>query len=183
MQVIVRTQHTVESYVEHKGHESLLPPERCGCCGRFGALRAHGWYSRWTTNAKGGDVFFNVARFLCAGCRKTTSCLPSFAQTYRLVANATVQAFVEGVRDRLDVQRHEGVLKRYLKRFEGWCSTLRGIVGNGFGRGPPKENATAFLRRAVAACGSLADLAVRLALDFKTTCFGTYRCHQPACAL
>jgi hypothetical protein len=98
------------------------------------------------------------------------------------VANETVQAFVEGDNDRLDVQHNDGLLKRYLKRFAGWQRSLRELVGNRFGRGPPKEAATAFWRRAVAACGSLAELSLRLVQEFRTTCFGTYRCHQPSCA-
>jgi hypothetical protein len=96
------------------------------------------------------------------------------------VASETIDAYVRNDTGRLDVQRNEGLLKRYVRRFNQWQVSLRGIVGNFFGRGPPKENATAFLRRAVAACGSLAELTIRLVQEFRTTCFGTYCCHRPS---
>jgi hypothetical protein len=180
MQVIIHVEPTVEHYVEQDFHRRVRPPERCGNCGALATLKGLGYYSRYTTGARGDPVRFWVARFICAACELTTSCLPSFAQPYRLVANKTIQAFVEGHSGQLDVRRCEGWLKRYLKRFQGWQKFLRGMVGNRFGRGPPKETATAFWRRAVAACGSLAELTLRLVQEFATTCFGTYRCHQPS---
>jgi hypothetical protein len=182
MQVIVQVELTVEQYVEQEFHQRVRPPEGCGNCKRIGTLKPHGSYGRYTTGVVGTAVRFSVARFLCEPCGRTTSCLPSFAQPYRLVANETIQAFVQGDNDRLDVRHTEGLLKRYLRRFEGWQRSLRDLVGNRFGRGPPKETATAFWRRAVAACGSLAELTLRLVQEFRTTCFGTYRCHQAFCA-
>jgi len=180
MQVIIRVKLRVEEYVEQKFHRRMRPPKRCGNCGRFWTLKPHAYYSRYTTDTEGAPMEFKVRRFVCEQCPGTTSCLPSFAQPYRLVGNRTIQAFVRGRCTQLDVRRNEGNLKRYLKRFEWWQVSLRGIVGNVFGRGPPKETATAFLRRAVAACGSLAELTIRLVQEFKTTCFGTYRCHMPS---
>ena len=180
MQVIIRVKLRVEQYVEQKFHRRMRPPKRCGNCGRFWTLKPHAYYSRYTTDAEGTAIEFEVRRFVCEQCLCTTSCLPSFAQPYRLVGNKTIQAFVRGCYSRLDVQRNEDLLKRYRKRFDWWQGSLRSLVGNFFGRGPPKETATAFLRRAVAACGSLAELTFRLVQEFKTTCFGTYRCHMPS---
>ena len=182
MQVIIQVKLTVEQYVDAEYHRRVRPPEQCGNCGRIGTLAPHGSYGRYTTGAVGDPVPFCVARFLCEPCGKTTSCLPSFAQPYRLVASETIEAYAQGEAERLDVQHTEGLLKRYMRRFTQWQRTLRGIVGNRFGRGPPKETATAFWRRAVAACGSLAELTLRLVQEFKTTCFGTYGCHQASCA-
>ena len=180
MQVIIQVELSVEQYVEEEFHRRVRPPERCGSCGALATLKVLAYYSRYTTGVDGDPIRFWVVRFICDACDLTTSCLPSFAQPYRLAATETIEAFVDGERDRLDVQHLEGLLKRYVKRFEGWEASLRGIVGSRFGRAPPKETATAFLRRAVAACGSLAELTLRLAEEFRTTCFGTYRCHQPS---
>ena len=182
MQVIIQVELAVEQYVEEEFHRRVRPPEQCGNCGALATLEVLGSYSRYTTGAQGDPVLFRVARFICDACDLTTSCLPSFAQPYRLVASETIEAYVEGDTDRLDVQHTEGLLKRYVRRFTRWQETLRGIVGNRFGRAPPKETATAFLRRTVAACGSLAELTLRLVQEFRTTCFGTYGCHQASCA-
>ncbi len=180
MQVIIHVDLTVEQYVEEQYQRRVRPPERCGNCGALATLAVLAYYSRYTTGTDGAAVLFWVVRFICGACKLTTSCLPSFAQPYRLVGSETIKAFVQGETARHDVRRNEGLLKRYLKRFNWWQTSLRGIVGNRFGRAPPKESATAFLRRAVAACGSLAELTLRLVQEFRTTCFGTYRCHQPS---
>ena len=180
MQVIIQVELSVEQYVEQQFHKRVRPPKQCGNCGQFGTLSLLAYYDRYTTDATGAAIQFWVARFICEACKLTTSCLPSFAQPYRLVASETIEAFIEDDTGRLDVRRNEGLLKCYFRRFDQWHKTLRSIVGNRFGRGPPQENATAFLRRAVAACGSLAELTLRLVQEFKTTCFGTYGCHQPS---
>jgi hypothetical protein len=67
-----------------------------------------------------------------------------------------------------------------VRRFAEWRPSLVRIIGHRFGRASPKENATAFWRRAVAACGSAAELTIQLVAEFRTTCFRTYRCHQPS---
>ncbi len=182
MQVIIQVELPVEQYVEEQYHRRVRPPERCGNCGALATLSVLAYYPRYTTGTNGDPVRFRVARFICGACELTTSCLPSFAQPYRLVASETIQAYVQGDTERLDVLHTEGLLVRYLKRFKRWEESLRGIVGSRFGRAPPKETATAFLRRAVAACGSLAELTLRLVQEFRTTCFGTYGCHQASCA-
>ena len=166
--------------MEQAYHRRVRPPGLCGNCGGHATLKVLAYYSRDTTGAMGKPVRFRVARFRCTACGKTTSCLPSFALPYRLVACRTVEAFVEGNTGRPDIRRNEGLLKRYLKRFEQRWKSLRDVVGSRFGRSPPKETATAFWRRAVAACGSLAELTFRLVQEFRTTCFGTCRCHQPS---
>ena len=178
MQIIISVNLPVEQYVKQEYHRRIRRPNRCGVCGKAGALKPQGYYDRDTTGATGDLVRFKVARFICRGCRRTTSCLPSFAQPYRLVGSETIGAFINGDTERRDVQRAAGLLKTYWKRYAGWHKRLARTVGNLFGRSPPKETATAFLRRAVAACGTLAELTVRLVQAFRITCFGIYRCHQ-----
>lgn len=182
VQQIIHVPLSVEQYTEQRFHQQVRPPQRCGNCGKLGEFGALGYYSRYTTSAKGLVISFWVARFLCKACKKSTSCLPSFAQPYRLVASETIAAYVREDRQRPDVQRNEGLLARYRKCFLRWAPELLSIIGTRFGRGPPHETATAFWRRAVAVCGALAELTLRLVQEFRTTCFGTYRCHQPSCA-
>jgi len=178
MQIIVRVNISVDQYVEDEFHKRIRVPNRCGNCGKFYNFVIHGYYERYTTNASGVVVSFKVARFKCKYCNRTMSCLPSFAHPYRLIANETIGAFIQGDINRIDVKRFEWLLIRYLKSFEQWSKLLVSITGSRFGRAPPKESATAFLRRAVAVCGSFTKLTICLIKEFNITCFRRYCCHQ-----
>jgi hypothetical protein len=110
------------------------------------------------------------------------SCLPDFAQPYRVLNSATVEASFRGECERHDVLRNEELLRRYWRRFVEFSARLRELLGGGFGRAPPGEKAEALWRRLLAACKTLAECTCRLVQDFRTTCFGIYRCHQPRLA-
>jgi hypothetical protein len=180
MQKVRRVKLTVEAYVREQFHRRMRPPEQCPNCGRLHRLWAHGYYERDSTERTGKPLRFWVRRFLCRCCGITVSCLPCFAQPYRLVSHATLGAFLKGQSQRRDVQVRQELLQRYVRRFAEWRPSLVRIVGHRFGRASPKEEATAFWRRAVAACGSAAELTMQLVEEFRTTCFRTYRCHQPS---
>ena len=178
MQKLVRVKLSVEAYVREQYHRQMRPPSQCPNCGRFRRLWGHAYYERGTTDLCGKAIAFWVRRFRCAYCKVTVSCLPRFAQPYRLVNHTTLEAFVKGRHQRRDVQARWDLLHRYLRRFAEWKPELLKIIGHRFGRASPKEDATAFWRRAVATCGSASKLTVLLVEQFGTTCFSTYRCHQ-----
>jgi hypothetical protein len=178
MQKLVRVKLSVEAYVREQFHRQVRPPSQCPYCGRFRRLWALGYYRRYTTGAIGKAIAILVRRFRCMVCRVTVSCLPCFAQPYRLVNHTTLEAFVKGQHRRRDVQAQWDLLQRYLRRFAEWRPELLKIIGHRFGRASPKEEATAFWRRAVATCGSASKLTVLLVTQYGTTCFSTYRCHQ-----
>jgi len=182
MQKLRRVKLLVEAYVQQEFHKRMRPPEPCPNCGRFHRLWGHVYYDRDSTGSTGQPVRFRVRRFLCTSCEITVSCLPCFAQPYRLINHTTLEAFLMGERQRRDVQARQELLQRYMRRFAEWWPSLLRIVGYCFGRAPPKEEATAFWRRAVAVCGSAAELTTQLVEEFRTTCFRTYRCHQPSLA-
>lgn len=178
MQKLVGVKLTVEAYVREQYHRHMRPPSQCPNCGRFHRLWGHAYYERGTTDSCGKAIAFWVRRFLCADCEITVSCLPSFAQPYSLVNQTTLEAFVKGRDQRRDVQARWDLLQRYRRRFAEWRPQLLKIIGHRFGRASPKEEATAFWRRAVATCGSTSKLTALLVQEFGTTCFTTYRCHQ-----
>jgi hypothetical protein len=178
MQKLVRVKLSVEEYVREQFHKQMRPPLQCPNCGRIRRLWALGYYQRYTTGAPGKAIAILVRRFRCTVCKITVSCLPSFAQPYRLINHTTLEAFVRGEHRRRDVQAQWDLLQRYLRRFAEWQPQLLKIIGHRFGRASPKEDATAFWRRAVATCGSASKLTVLLMEQFGTTCFTTYRCHQ-----
>jgi len=180
MQRLVRVPVSVEVYVGENFHRRVLAPSSCPNCGRFDSLWGHGFYRRFCTDAHGKPIGLWVRRFLCRLCRVTLSCLPRFAQPYRLVNHTTLEAFIKGDRQRRDVQVQLDLLHRYRRRFTQWLPDLLAIIGLRFGRASPQEAATAFWTKAVAACGSAGELTEHLTDTFRTTCFRTYRCHQPA---
>ncbi|TFH14231.1 MAG: hypothetical protein E4H02_10295 [Lentisphaerales bacterium] len=169
---------SVEAYVREQFHKQMRSPSQCPNCGRFHRLWALGYYQRYTTGLLGKAIAFLVRRFRCTYCRMTVSCLPCFAQPYRLVNHTTLEAFLKGRHRGRDVEAQRDLLRRYLHRFVEWQPELIDIIGHRFGRASPQEDATAFLRRAVAICGSASELTVHLVEQFRTTCFKTYRCHQ-----
>ena len=178
MQKLVRVKLSVEEYVREQFHTQMRPPLQCPNCGHIRRLWALGYYRRYTTGALGKAIAFLVRRFRCTYCRITVSCLPCFAQPYRLVNHTTLDAFIKGRHQQRDVQAQWDRLQRYLRRFAEWRPQLLKIIRHRFGRASPKEEATAFWRRAVATCGSTSKLTVLLVQEFGTTCFTTYRCHQ-----
>ena len=182
MQKLVRVKLSVEEYVREQFHKEMRPPLQCPNCGRIRRLWALGYYQRYTTGALGKAIAFLVRRFRCRDCKISVSCLPRFAQPYRLVNHTTLESFIKGRHQRRDVQAQWDLLQRYLRRFAEWQPELLKIIGHRFGRASPKEDATAFWRRAVATCGSASKLTVLLVKEYGTTCFGTYRCHQASFA-
>lgn len=109
----------------------------------------------------------------------TVSCLPHFAQPYRIVSNSTIEAFFEGSEtDRVDVQRWGELLGRYRQGYLRWCRALRMECGAFFGRSPPEEKPLILWRRIMEACGGLASATGKLVAELRVTLFGRYRCHQ-----
>ena len=75
----------------------------------------------------------------------TVSCLPHFAQPYRVIANATIEAFFDGRTHQPDVHRWEQLLGSYRRTYHGWFRSLRRECGAWFGRAPPDEEPLSFL--------------------------------------
>ena len=108
----------------------------------------------------------------------TVSCLPDFAQPYRLVGTATIEAGFAGETLRRDVVVWKDLLRRYWRRFEQWHPQLEAHCGGFFGRPPPGESARGFWQRVVGGCGGLAAATALLVHRLGITLFGKYRCHQ-----
>ena len=108
----------------------------------------------------------------------TVSCLPRFAQPYRVVCNATIEAFFEGRTARGDVRGWSELLGRYRRVYRRWFGTLSMECGAFFGRSPPEEEASVFWDRIMGTCGGLAAATGKLVGQLRITLFGRYRCHQ-----
>ncbi len=177
MQNIFKTSLTPQQYVEQAYHKQVPPPENCLNCGQAHSLEALTYYQRyvtWLTHV----LIISVRRFLCRKCRVSVSCLPSFAQPYRAINTATVEAGFSGQTQQREVQHWGSAIESYWKRFEGHLPVLLRQVGNAFGPVPLAPTAKGFWSQLLAHCGDLASATRQLVLQFHTYLFGTYRCHQ-----
>src|ERR1051325_10453767 len=96
MQMIRAMPLSVDRYVELNFHRRVPRPAECPHCGAQHTLQALGYYQRNLTNPKGTVLSVSIRRFRCCDCRRTVSILPSFAQPYKLVLTATINAFFCG---------------------------------------------------------------------------------------
>ena len=108
----------------------------------------------------------------------TVSCLPRFAQPYRVVSNATIEAFFAGRTERRDVLGWSELLGPYRRIYQQWFGILRMECGALFGRSPPEEKPLVFWGRIMGACGGLAAATGKLVGQLRITLVGRYRCHE-----
>ena len=178
MQRIFQTSLTPEQYAQQDYHKQVPPPENCPNCHRAHCLEALAYYHRYVTTATALVLWIWVRRFLCRHCRVSVSCLPAFAQPYRLVNTPTVAAGFNGEDNRPEVQRWSLLIQVYWRRFETHLPLLVRQVGNAFGSVPLQPRAQGFWRQLLAQCANLASATEQLVHQFHTCLFGTYRCHQ-----
>ena len=107
MQRIFQTSLTPEQYAEQAYQKQVPAPENCPNCARAHALEGLAYYHRYITTATAIVLMIWVRRFLCRHCRVSVSCLPSFAQPYRLVNTPTIEAGFNGQSSRQILQRVE----------------------------------------------------------------------------
>jgi hypothetical protein len=178
MQRIFQTSLTPEQYAEQEHHRQVPPPENCPNCQRARSLDALAYYRRYITTATALVLWIWVRRFLCRRCRVSVSCLPDFAQPYRLVNNPTIEAGFNGETGRPEVQRWDRLVQAYWRRFETRLPELLRQVGNAFGPAPLQPAAQGFWRQLLRRGGGLAGATRQLVHQLHTCLFGTYRCHQ-----
>ena len=178
MQRIYPCELTVEQYLLSEWHRQVVAECRCPNCESGASLRRHGTYGRWVTGELGRMVLILVARFLCLVCGHTVSYLPAFALSYRPVQAVSFEAYLNGDRRSLAVQKWEHLLRNYERQMRSFGPQVARVVGFGFGRAPPQMGALwPWLKEA---CGSVASATRRLVEHFKITVFRSYQCHQPA---
>jgi len=177
MQSIFKTSLTPQQYFEQDYQKQVKAPENCPNCGRAYSLEALAYYHRYVTHLTAVLMIW-VRRFLCRHCRVSVSCLPDFAQPYRAVNSATIEAGFSGQTQKPEVQHWGASLEVYWGRFQGHLPVLLRQVGNAFGALPLQPTAKGFWRQLLGQCGDLAGATRQLVHQFHTCLFGTYRCHQ-----
>jgi hypothetical protein len=178
MQIIRAMQVSADHYASTTFHQGIEPPVECPHCDAKEALTALGYYSRNVTRTGRGVLRILVRRFRCGVCRKTVSILPSFAQPYRLVLNATISEFFDGALG-TDVLSWLPLLQQYWNRFANWLPKIDAIIRSAVERSPPQPNAAGWWDVIVAVFGGLERITITLVSRFGVTLFGRYRCHSP----
>ena len=119
-----------------------------------------------------------IARFLCPVCGRTTSCLPSFAQPYRLMATDTVEAFLQGRLNEPGIARHWDLLLCHRRRWDGRAPQIEAVTGAFFGPAGDQPAPQRLLAAMLSKWGGLQQAAVRLLDLFGETPLGRYRIHD-----
>lgn len=177
MQRIFQTSLTPEQYAQQDYHKQVPPPENCPNCQRAHILEALAYYHRYITTATALVLMIWVRRFLCRHCRVSVSCLPEFAQPYRLVNTPTIAAGFNG-QATTPAARWGELIRSYWRCFQTHLPSLLRRVGNAFGPVHLQPTAPGFWRQLLEHGGDLARVTRQLIHQFHTCLFGTYRCHQ-----
>jgi hypothetical protein len=143
MQNIYPTSLTPAQYAQQEYHKQVLPPENCPNCGRAHTLEALAYYQRYVTYLL-VVLRICVRRFLCRQCRVSVSCLPAFAQPYRAINTATVEAGFSGPTQGREVQHWGALIAVYWTRFATHLPWLLRQLGNAFGPVPLQPTAEGF---------------------------------------
>ncbi len=178
MQIICTVSLSPDRYAKKNFQWSIQRPIQCPCCGTRNTLAALGYYSRNITSAERGVLRIFVRRFRCRLCRRTTSILPSFAQPYRLVLNATISEFFKGAL-RARSLSWLPLLKHYWNKFANWLPEIDDIIRSVVERSPPRPDATGWWEVIVGVFGGIERITITLVSRFGVTLFGRYRCHSP----
>jgi len=169
----------VEQYVAENYQRQIRPPPECPHCGAPKKLWGHCYYQRSLTSLKAEVLRPWIRRFICRECGRTVSILPSFAQPYRLVQNATVEKYFRGPPYPVDVLRWQTHLRRYWLKFLLWIPAIDSVLGCTLGRSPPHDAGGEWWQTIAAAYGEVDVCTMRFVSIFQITLFGRYRCHQP----
>lgn len=176
MQIICPTTLTPLQYLEQDAAEQVQMPEKCANCGGANCLEALGYYRRWISHLL-DCLRIRVRRFLCLQCCMSISCLPDFAQPYRVVNTHTVESGFSGGKSLPEL--HWGwLIEAYWKKFTAYLQSLLRTVGNAFGPCPVQASPEDFWKLILKECASLAAATEQLVRKFRICLFGTYRCHQ-----
>lgn len=179
MQIICLVSLSPDRYADENFQRNIQRPIKCPCCGLPNTLAALGYYSRNITSADRSVLRILVRRFRCRACGRTTSVLPSFAQPYRLVLNATITEYFTGTLAARSLSWLP-LLKRYWIKFAKWLPKIDQIMRSIVERSPPRPDAADWWTAVVEVFGGIEKITTKLVSRFGVTLFGRYRCHSPA---
>jgi len=180
MQVIIAYLGCPEDYAREGAERRIARPEKCPNCRKCSGLRALGYYSRWVSSlGRQRLTQIRIRRFRCPECNRTTSMLPDFAQTYRLVETDTVDRYLSGSRSGEGVDVWSGLLGGYQRKFESRLPETRRVLSGGFSIPALPCCAVEIWACACQFFGGARGLTARMANEAGMTVFAQYQCHHP----
>lgn len=183
MQILVPFSGDPEDYHSSSAERRMPAPDACPNCGSHRRLRFHGYYARYVSGkCSGVPLLVLVRRLRCRDCLLTTSLLPRFCLTYRLVRGESVARFLrgEGI-DACDLQ-WQALLSSSRKKYEGWFPQLVPPVGGAFGLELEGLSARAGWHVIEGEFGSIEEATDRILGRCGITLFGRYCCHRSGSA-
>lgn len=162
-----------------KGQGRPQAPRECAQCRGQCRLHRHGSYERY--GGVSGEEKVKVWRYLCPRCGRTWSVIPAGRLPYRSLGVARLERYLneqsdmagEGARPPPAPEIERGCIRRACKRLSERTNFLCGLLGQQL---PLLENNDlGCFWRALRKLGSLEDILVRLAREFKTSLLGCYR--------
>jgi len=133
------------------------------------------------SSKSGGEALLVLIRRLrCRDCSLTSSLLPCFCLTYRLVRGESVARFIrgEGI-DACDLQ-WQALLSSSQRKYESWFSQLVAPLGETFGLQLKGLSAKTGWHVIEVRLGLIEDATNRILSCCGVTLLGRYRCHRPA---
>ena len=162
-----------------KGQGCPQAPRECARCRGGCRLHRHGSYERY--DGVSGEERVKVRRYLCPRCGRTWSVIPAGRLPYRSLGVARLERHLdeesgmagEGARPPPAPEIERGCLRRASERLSERTNFLCGLLGQQL---PLLENNDlGCFWRALRKLGSLEEILVRLARDFKTSLLRCYR--------
>lgn len=158
----------------------MQPPRCCPNCGSGKRLRFHGYYERYVSSETTGDpLALKIRRYRCRDCLLTTSLLPCFCFSYRILRGDLVASYFRGDGFEAREGRWLSLLRIYHRRFERWLPHLTLHLQGSFSFTLTRLPSHAVWRRIELHLGSYDIANGRILSKAGVTLLGRYFCHQP----
>jgi hypothetical protein len=169
-----------DEYFASAGERRMQPPASCPNCGSKRRLRFHGYYERYVSSEATGDpLSLKIRRYRCRDCLLTTSLLPCFCFSYRMLRGDLVANYFRG--DGLEARDAKwlSLLRIYHRRFESWIPQLTLHLQEAFSFTLNHLTCRASWRRIELHLGSCPTANGRILSKSGVTLLGCYSCHRP----
>jgi len=180
VQILTPFAGSPDDYFASAGERLVRPPKCCPNCGSTRRLRFHGYYERYVSSEASGDpLALKIRRYRCRDCNLTTSLLPCFCFSYRILRGELVAKYFRG--DGIEARESKWLplLRIYHQRFEDWIPQLTLHLQSSFSVTLTNLTSRAAWRRIELHLGLFPTANGRILSRSGVTLLGRYSCHLP----